>query len=238
MKRTLFLTSGLFLGLLAFQPFVNQTLAADCLAIRKQIEAETDILKLKELAHSGISDCPNDPIINFEYAYSMERFRKYREALKYYQLAAKLAPKYAKSYFGMGDMYMNLESPRDAAKAYQAGLSLQPDDKRAQNSLAEAQIKSKEQSGGKADIAPFINPLVPEKKETKAATKAGKPRAAGTGNPLPYEPGQSLIMQKPGTMDPITAHPVQAESLQQMEFDKAGHSDVTGSLDDKLMGAD
>ncbi|MDA3786234.1 MAG: hypothetical protein PF568_05020, partial [Deltaproteobacteria bacterium] len=111
MKRTLFITSGLFLGLLAFQPFVNQTLAADCLAIRKQIEGETDILKLKELAHSGISDCPNDPIINFEYAYSMERFRKYREALKYYQLAAKLAPKYAKSYFGMGDMYMNLESP-------------------------------------------------------------------------------------------------------------------------------
>lgn len=237
MKRTLIITSGLFLGLLAFQPLVNQALAADCLAIRKQIEAETDILKLKELAHSGISDCPNDPIINFEYAYSMERFRKYREALKYYQLAAKLAPKHAKSYFGMGDMYMNLESPGDAAKAYQAGLSLEPDDKRAQNSLAEAQIKSKKESGGKADIAPFVNPLAPAKSAKKAATKTGKALAPGAGNPLPYEPGRTLIMQKPGALPPLTAHPVQDESLQKMEFNKAGHSDVTGSLDDKLMGA-
>lgn len=238
MKRTLFITSGLFLGLLVVQPFVNQTFAADCLAIRKQIEAETDILKLKELALSGISDCPNDPVINFQYAYSMERFRKYREALKYYQLAAKLAPKDAKSYFGMADMYMNLESPGDAAKAYQAGLSLEPDDKRAQNSLAEAQIKSKEQSGGKADIAPFVNPLTPKKSVKKADSKAGKSLVLGAGNPLPYEPGQILIMQKPKIMDPLTAHPLETESLQQMEFDKAGHSDVTGSFEDKLMDTD
>jgi tetratricopeptide (TPR) repeat protein len=221
-----------------FLSVVGSALSADCLAIRKQIDAQTDILQRKELAKQGIIDCPNDPIINFEYAYAMERLRKYKVALKHYQVAAKLAPKYAKSYFGMGDMYINLERPKDAVKAYQTGLSLEPENKRAQNSLAEAMKLAKQQSGGDDDIAAFVNPLDTGKKEQKAEPKTAKKTAAQETNPLPYEPTQALILQDPEIMEPLIINPMEAEALQVMQFDKAGHSDITGSLDDNQMGAD
>ena len=214
----------------------SQALAADCLAIRKQIEKETDILQRKELTKQGISNCPNDPIINFEYAYSMERLRKYKLALKHYQVAAKLAPKFAKSYFGMGDMYMNLEKPGDAVKAYQAGLSLEPDNKRAKNSLKMAKAQAKE-AGGDDDIASFVNPLQESKPPKKAVVKSPQ-KATPEKTPLPYDPTQALILQEPEVMKPLILNPLQPEPLQKMEFDKAGHSDVTGSLDDSQMGAD
>ncbi len=239
MKKYSLVISGLSFSLLALITFTGNAGAADCLAIRKQIEGQTDILQRKELAKQGINDCPNDPIINFEYAYSMERLRKYKLALQHYQVAAKLAPKYAKSYFGMGDMYIQLELPGDAVKAYQTGLSLEPDNKRAQNSLEEAKILAKKKSGGNDGIASFVNPLDSGTAEKKAS--AGQPAAPSSAleeNPTPYEPSQALIMQEPEVMKPLNINPIQNETLQSIEFDKVGHSDVTGSLDDNQMGAE
>lgn len=238
MKKYPFIILGFSLPLLVLMLFPAHAFAADCMAIRKQIEKETDILQRKELAKQGISDCPNDAIINFEYAYSMERFRKYKLALKHYQIAAKLAPKYGKSYFGMADMYMNLESPGDAVKAYQAGLSLEPDNKRAQNSLKEAKTLAKKQSGGNDEIASFVNPLETSKVVPMAVPAPSKKSQAGEATPQPYEPTQALIMQDPQVIQPLIANPMQTESIQNIQFDKAGHSDVTGSLDDSQMGAD
>jgi tetratricopeptide (TPR) repeat protein len=236
MKKNPLITSGFLLTLLVFHSFVSEVLAADCLAIRKQIEEQSDILQRKELAKQGISDCPNDPIINFEYAYAMERLRKYKLALKHYQIAAKLAPKYAKSYFGMGDMYINLDIPGDAVKAYETGLSLEPDNKRAQNSLAEAKALAKK-SGGDDAIAAFVNPLDATKSAPKADKKSSTP-STDEANPIPYEPTQVLIMQDPEVMKPLAATPMQAEAIQSLLFDKTGHSDITGTLDDNQMGAD
>ncbi len=238
MKKHPLIISGITIPLLVLLLSASQSFAADCLAIRKQIENETDILQRKELAKQGINDCPNDPIINFEYAYSMERFRKYKLALKHYQVAAKLAPKYAKSYFGMGDMYMHLERPKDAVMAYKTGLSLEPDNKRAQNSLDEAKAQAKDQSGGDDGIAGFVNPLEESKPTKKSVAKTAKKSISPETTPLPYEPTQALILQEPEVMKPIIASPMQTETLQSLEFDKAGHSDVTGTLDDNQMGAD
>ncbi len=239
MKKNPLIITGLSIALFALQTFSGLALAADCLAIRKQIEAETDILQRKELAKQGINDCPNDPIINFEYAYSMERLRKYKLALKHYQVAAKLAPKYGKSYFGMGDMYLNLERPEDAVKAYKAGLALEPGNKRAQNSLEQAKALAKTQSAvDDNDVAAFVNPLKTSKVEKKAPPEATKESQKPEGFPLPYEPTQALIMQDPEVMEPIIINPMETEAIQAMQFDKTGHSDVTGSLDDSQMGAD
>ncbi len=237
MKKISLYILGAAVSLFMLSVYVQPVWSADCLAIRKQIEQEPDILQRKELAKQGITDCPNDPIINFEYAYSMERFRKYKLALKHYQIAAKLAPKYGKSYFGMGDMYMNLDRPGDAVKAYQAGLSLEPNNTRAKISIEEAKKAAKEQ-GGDEDIAAFENPLATKPQPKKAVPKPQKTSPSPTGTPAPYEPTKALILQEPEVMKPIVASPLKSEPLQSMSFDKAGHTDVTGSLDDNQMGAD
>jgi tetratricopeptide (TPR) repeat protein len=236
MKMNPFPIAGFSLCMLLLPAVVGQASAADCLAIRKQIEEQTDILQRKDLAQQGIVDCPNDPIINFEYAYAMERLRKYKLALKHYQIAAKLAPKYAMSYFGMGDAYINLDMPGDAVKAYQTGLSLDPANKRAQNSLAEAKALAKKQGADNDDIPAFTNPLAEPKAAPAVAQKTAAPPQEAT--PQPYEPTLSLIMQEPEPVKAITANPLQGEALQSIHLDKAGHSDITGSLDDSQMGAD
>lgn len=227
MNRKSFIILGCSISFFILVSFVGQTWATDCLAIRKQIAKETDILQRKELAKQGINDCPNDPIINFEYAYAMERLRKYKPALKHYQIAAKLAPKNAKSYFGMADMYMNLDRPKDAVKAYKMGLSLHPDNKRAKNSLVEAKKQAKTQTGTDDGITSFVNPL--------EAKKAKKKQAPVVADPVPYQPNQALIMQEPEVMKPLIVNPIQDEALQGMQFDKAGHTDITGSFDDNQM---
>ncbi len=234
MKPTPLIIPGFFLSLLMLLTFANQALGADCLAIRKQIEGKFDLLQRTDLAKQGISDCPNDPIINFEYAYSMERLRKYKLALRHYQVAAKLDSKYAKSYFGMGDMYMQLERPGDAVKAYQAGLSLEPANKRAKNSLDDAKSAAKNRDVDNDEIASFVSPL----EASKAKKPAPKTKKTSGENPRPYEPSQTHTMQKPEIMRPLIANPLQAETIQGIEFNKAGHSDITGTLDDSQMGAD
>ncbi|PLX49542.1 MAG: hypothetical protein C0613_07340 [Desulfobulbaceae bacterium] len=230
-------TLPLISTLLMLLASANLAWSADCLAIRKNIEEQNDILQRKELASQGISDCPNDPVINFEYAYSMERFRKYKIALKHYQAAAKLAPKFSKSYFGMGDMYLQLDRPKDAIKAYETGLSLEPENQRAMNSLQEARLAAKKMGDSDESIAGFVNPLAPEKPAAAPLTVPQKNKGPELP-PVPYEPTQAFIMHKPATMQPLVATPLQPETLQKFVFDKAGHSDITGSLDDKEIGAD
>lgn len=236
MKKILF-TLPLISALFLLQASINLAWAADCLAIRKNIEEQKDILQRKELASQGISDCPNDPVINFEYAYSMERFRKYKIALKHYQAAAKLAPKFSKSYFGMGDMYLQLEKPKDAIKAYKTGLSLEPENQRAINSLQEARLAAKKMGDSDEEIAGFVNPLEPEEPAAAPLTVPQKEKGPELP-PVPYAPTRAFIMQKPASMPPLVATPLQPETLQRFVFDKAGHSDITGSLADKEIGAD
>lgn len=202
----------------------GQAVAADCLAIRKKIKQETNLLKKRELITQGLTDCPNDPVINLNYAYSLERFRKYEEALKHYQVATKLDPKYAKAYFGMGDIYLQLDQPDKAIKAYQKGLSIKPDDKRAARSLQKAL--------GETKTAPTPKPVMAVKKPAPIKTKT-----ISTAMIMPYKPQVKTIFQSPQNQLPVVATPLGQETLQTVSFLKAGHSDATGSLDDNLMGA-
>lgn len=205
--------------------------AADCLAIRKKIKQEADILKRRELISQGLTNCPNDPVINFKYAYSLERFRKYDKALKHYQVATKLDPKYAKAYFGMGDMYLQLGKPHESVTAYQKGLAISPNDKRAARSMQKALAKAKIVAPPVKAVRPRPKPAVVASQKTPVSPKKTTPSV------LPYRPRIQTVFQTPQNQPPVVAAPLGKETVQTFTFTKAGHSDATGSLDDNLMGS-
>ncbi|MEN8141017.1 MAG: hypothetical protein ABFR97_07325 [Thermodesulfobacteriota bacterium] len=214
----------LFIPLILLFLAVNQAAAADCVAVRKKINQEKDLFQKRELAKQGLKDCPNDPVINFIYAYSMERFRKYELARKHYKIATKLDRKYAKAFFGLGDMYSHLNKPAQAISAYKRGLALKPNDKRAQNSLAEAKKAAKAAGIKVATVAPKRpkKSLKKTKKQAKQAKKAPK-------RPLNFQPGNNQL--------PVIARPMQGEKIQAINFKLARKKDNTGFKEDqKMMG--
>lgn len=225
MKKS-FLAAGLMVFTLSFlPPMAGRLLAADCRAIGHQIESETNLLKRQTLARHGVAVCPDDPVINFHHAYSLERFRDYREALKHYQQAARLDPEYAASYFGMGDMYLQLGRAEDAVKAYEFGLNLAPDARRAQRSLEQARARLEGQATERReDVASFASLLGLEPEEEAVAEPAPpvaelvQPRqaepevashmliyAAGTGGSIVGDVSQKVVAGDDGR--PVVAEP-------------------------------
>ncbi|ADH84882.1 tetratricopeptide repeat protein [Desulfurivibrio alkaliphilus] len=223
MKKT-FLISGLMVfGLSMLLPVTAPLFAADCQVIGGEIESETNLLKRQALARQGVVACPDDPRINFHYAYSLERFRQYREALKHYQQAAIHDPEFAASYFGMGDMYLQLGRPEDAVKAYEFGLALAPEAGRAQRSLAEARSRLQEQATGRHDddvtsfaglmgLEPEQEPdpepvveAVPQQEEPPKAVTHLLVYAAGAGGSIAGDVSQQVVEGEDGRK--VTAEP-------------------------------
>jgi stress-induced-phosphoprotein 1 len=106
-------------------------MAADCETLIKNINNERNFLKRKEMVEEGAKQCPENPILVFKYGFSLERFNKPEEALKYYQKAAELDPKMAKAFFGQGDIYKLLKQYDKAIAAYKKGLEIDPTNVRA-----------------------------------------------------------------------------------------------------------
>lgn len=223
----------------------TQAWGADCLAVRKKIAQERDMLQKRELTKQGLHDCPNDAVINFTYAYSMERFRKYDQALKHYKISVKLDPKYAKGYFGMGDMYLQLHKPGKAITAYNKGLALDPHNKRALKSMAAAKEAAREAGikvAAASSVVPATSPPSARKKSVKAAaTKARKSAPAASvrdlvKNPLhPYGPQQAVVFQQSLNQLPIIALPLQGEKMQSITFKISQKKDDSGLAIDKKM---
>lgn len=216
----------------------SPAVAADCLAIRKKIKQERDLFQKRELTKQGLQDCPNDAVINFTFAYSMERFRKYEEARNYYQTATRLDPKYAKAFFGLGDMHLQLNEPGKAVRAYEKGLKLQPNDKRAQNSLAEAKQAAKKAGVSLAAVPPAKKEPIAKPPSQKAAAVAKKPAAqkkitARTEPMEPYGSKKPVFMQQSLNQLPVIAQPLRGEKLQSIRFKISAKPDNTGLLEDK-----
>ena len=218
-----------------------QAWGADCLAVRKKIAQERDMLQKRELVKQGLKDCPNDAVINFTYAYSLERFRKYDEALKHYKISVKLDPKYAKGYFGMGDMYSQLHKPDKAYAAYKKGLVYDPKNKRALKSLAAAEAAARQ--AGLSLAAPTAAP--PANKASSPAKKAAAKGKKGTvkltatslGTLPPYDPRKAVNFQQSLNQLPVIALPLQGEKLQSITFKISPQKDNTGLAMDKKMTA-
>ena len=130
--------------------------AADCMTLKKSLKAERNFKKKREILSSAIIQCPDDPIINYKYGLSLERFKKYEKALGHYQKAASVEPKMAKAYAGMGDVYIYLGLLDDAVEAYQHAVNLRPDNDRHRNRLERLVIKRKALLGKAVTAGGFI----------------------------------------------------------------------------------
>lgn len=152
MKRCWYILGLLFISLTLAAP----SWAAECQAIRKEIKAEKNLAKRRKLVAAAILQCPEDPVLNYKYGLSLERFRKYDKALGYYKKAVVLDPKMGKAYAGMGDIYIYLGLLEESIEAYEQAVHLMPADERFASKLARLQIKRKALRGGVLTGSEFI----------------------------------------------------------------------------------
>lgn len=132
------------------------SMAVDCKALKNTLKTERDLKKKRQLLGNLIIQCPEDPQVNYKYALSLERFRKYDKALGYYQKAVLLNPQMGKAYAGMGDVYIYLGSLNEAIAAYTNAKRLMPQSDRTSSRLARLEIKKKALSGGIVSVGEFI----------------------------------------------------------------------------------
>ncbi len=144
----LLVSLGLYLAL--------PSLAADCKSLKKGLELERNVKKKRQMLKDLIVECPDDPTINYKYALSLERFRKYDEALVYYQRVAKLNPKMGKAFVGMGDIHIYRGELDNAIDAYSIAKQLMPQSERTVTRLARLEIKRKALAGGMLTAGEFI----------------------------------------------------------------------------------
>ncbi len=153
--------------LLLIVPFlipVNSALAVDCKAIKKAIPAEKDLKKRRALVADAIRQCPEDPMLNYKYGLSLERYRKYDKALSYYQKAAIYDPKMGRAHVGMGDIYIFQGQLAKAVEAYGIAAELMPDDNRTVNKLARLRAKKKAIEGEVLTVGDVLSVMDNQKK--------------------------------------------------------------------------
>ncbi len=150
---------------------VESIRAADCEAILAQAKGERRLLKRRKILREAIKSCPQHAEINFQYGYILERLREYEDALQYYQNAVRLNTRAAKYYFGLGDVYKVLGNKAAAIDAYGKGLRFDPENERAQNTLATLRGVPKPKTVTKA----AVTPPAPPKVEPKPPAKLVKP---------------------------------------------------------------
>ncbi len=144
------------LSLLVCLMVSTPVLAVDCNAIKKGIQAEKDLKKRRVKVAEAIVQCPEDPMLNYKYGLSLERFRQYDKALSYYQKAVRLDPDMGQAYAGMGDVYIYLGLLDESIEAYQKAVKLMPDNERSAGRLACLSIKRKALQGGVLTGVEFI----------------------------------------------------------------------------------
>jgi len=146
---------------------ISPTFASEqaCSTIKAKIKKERNLLKKRDLLNQALDICPDDAEVFYGCAYAAERLRHYDKAQQYYLKATELDSSYAKAYFGLGDIYMVLGNARAAIGAYQKGLELAPQNKRARASIELAQIKHKSESGEQITADEFIQVMQGSKAE-------------------------------------------------------------------------
>jgi len=134
----------------------SPVLAADCEAIKASFQNEHNMKKRRKMVADAIVQCPADPIINYRDALSLERFRKYKKALGYYQKAVQLIPEMAKAHAGMGDVYVYLGLLDEAIDAYENAVKYMPDNNRYAGRYERLVVKRKALRGEVLSVGEFI----------------------------------------------------------------------------------
>lgn len=215
------------LGLLLVVPVApGPAVAADCKALVQSIRQERELIKRKDLLASAITECANDAEINYMYGYSLERLRKYDEAVKYYLIASGLDKKKAKAFFGMGDLYMILGDVKNSVAAYEKGLAIEPGNKRAAKSLESARIKLKAASGKSVSTEEAVTIMLAEKSKDREVS----PIEATILRLLILFPGKATELPESGAdqLSLVVGRALMSPDLQDAVFEVAGHTDDSG----------
>ena len=150
--------------------------AADCKFLRSRAQKETSLLKKRDLLKQAVTECPQDPVLNYSYGKTLERLRKYEEAIPYYKIATQYESTRAEAFFGMGDIYVILSKPQQAAVAFEKGLATDPTNERAKKSLEELRKKYNIKASAVATAPP---PKAPPPESTTVQQAAPAPTVSG-----------------------------------------------------------
>lgn len=230
MNRTLQLIAAICILILTASPAL--TAGQDCSTIKNQIKKERNLLKKRKLLNHALMLCPQDAEIHYACAYAAERLRKYDKAQSNYLKATELDSNYAKAYFGLGDIYMVLGNARSAIGAYERGLTLVPQNKRAQSSLELARIKHKSELGEQITSAEFI--------QVMQESKAEETTQGAVDGPLLrmqihfYSASSQLSKEAMGQLVNV-GKALENPALVGKKFEISGHTDDTGAPESNLI---
>jgi len=223
--------------------------AADCKSLSEAISKERTLLTRKTMIEEAMEACPGDAEIVYQHGYTLERLRKYEDALKSYRKALSLDSTNAKAYFSIGDIQMILKNYQDAAEAFEAGLRLDSQDVRAQSSLKEAQTRYKELTG---KTLPSAAPMIAAKSAAPVAQAPSPAGVVGSSSKTPVavmveesSPPQlvapilrlrvpfdnqtaELSQETKDVLAVVVGQAMQRKDMARSRFEVAGHSDNLG----------
>jgi len=198
-----------------------------CAARLERARAQTSLIEKRKLLEEAVGSCPRNDAIAYEYAFALERLRRYPEALRYYRVASGLGPRNGKAFIGAGDTLMVLGDPTGAAAAYARGLALSPGDARARKALELARIKSRAQRGEDISSEEFVRVM------TEAESKGEGPAESAEG---PMVRMQILFRVASAKLDraafrklEVVGKALRSKALGQARVQIAGHTDDSGS---------
>ncbi len=145
--------------------FSSSAFAGECDDLLDKASQTSILTKQIEIYKQAHEKCPDDAKVNYKYAFSLERLRKYDQALQFYNKAVLLDPSSATYLFGLADVCRMTDDVEGAVDAYQRGLEIQPNNKRAKKSLEAMQAKLAAMPKKAEPVPPPPPPPKPVKKE-------------------------------------------------------------------------
>jgi len=97
-----------------------------CAKIQRKLWNIKSLIQRKLFLQSAILKCPDDAMLQYYWAFNLERRKQFEKAFQYYQLSAKLKKNFPQAYFGMGEIYLAKGDLTGAVNAYKHGLRIKP----------------------------------------------------------------------------------------------------------------
>jgi outer membrane protein OmpA-like peptidoglycan-associated protein len=204
----------------------------ECNTIKTKIKKERNLLKKRELLNNALNLCPQDAEVFYSCAYAAERLRHYDKAQRNYLKATELDNNYAKAYFGLGDIYMVLGNSRSAIDAYERGLALEPQNKRARSSLQLAQIKHRSESGEQITSEEFIQVMQESKAEE---TTQGAVDGPLLRMQIHFYSASSQLSEQAMSQLVNVGNALENPALADKKFEISGHTDNVGASEANLI---
>lgn len=149
--------------------------------LNKAEEAEAEYKKAIEGYKKYLSEHPDDFEAHYALGQTYANLHQYSDAIREYRQAIKLKEDDADMYFDLGTAQMRLAQYSEAAAAFTKSLAIDPDNYRAEESLAEAQEGVNRIKVGKKHQEELLKKK--EKEDLKKAA-SGLP-ATGAAKPAP-----------------------------------------------------